>query len=494
MKAVMPWIPLAVLLSGAVAGVVIWLLSRFHAPRPGQRPLTDCGTANSFLLRDGFVIDHDADAAFADALGLTGWANLRQWLGPRFPDLPQDLAELEPRESRTYRAGTPGDTALVTISAVRRGRHRVTLDDPDVPPPVERHEAAQRMAQDRMFRKAFDAAPCAICILGPGAKMQWCNSRFDAFSQNDAARIVAASESSASAPENPMGLADPVTGQERYFDITLAPAGAFRVLYASEVTRLVEADAMRASFIQTLTKTFADLAAGLVVFDSRKQLVLFNPAMIDLTGLPAEFLSARPGVMEFFDQLRDKQVLPEPKNYATWRSQINDMIESAAGGHYSEDWTLPGGPTYRVTGRPHPDGAIAFLFEDISNEVTLSRRSRTQLEIRQAVLDRVADAIAVTGPNGMLVFCNQPFREILGFDPDRSFAETGFGDLVTLCRDRFPDTPFWNDVAEGAGRTLTEAELTAGPDGPVHGRVVPLSGGFAMLQLSPAHSESRVSV
>lgn len=69
----------------------------------------------------------------------------------------------------------------------------------------------------------------------------------------------------------------------------------------------------RKNFVQTLTKTFATLSIGLVIFDRNRQLMLFNPALIDLTTLPADFLSARPNLLTVFDKLRDNQIMPEPK-------------------------------------------------------------------------------------------------------------------------------------------------------------------------------------
>jgi hypothetical protein len=42
------------------------------------------------------------------------------------------------------------------------------------------------------------------------------------------------------------------------------------------------------------------------------------------------------------------------------------LEEEAASGLFEETWSLPGGQTYRVIGRPHPNGALAFMFEDIS--------------------------------------------------------------------------------------------------------------------------------
>ena len=45
------------------------------------------------------------------------------------------------------------------------------------------------------------------------------------------------------------------------------------------------------------------------------------------------------------------------------------MLSSAEDGLYQEIWSLPSNVTYKVTGRPHPDGAVAFFFEDISADV-----------------------------------------------------------------------------------------------------------------------------
>ena len=488
METVIAWLPVAVVLAGALAGGVIVLLGWLQ-PRPAATPAGPQVTpANSFLFKDGEIVDDDLGEG--PGANLSDWAGLRRWLGARFAGLPEDLPDLNPGETRDFAASTSGDAAFVTLRGVRKGGLRFTLTDPSALTAAERHDALCRLDRSGILQQTAHAAPCAICRLGADGRIEWHNAEFDSFAEPEINQIVSAAETGA---KPPIRLTETASGQARYFDLKVEQAGASQVIYASDVTNFVQADAMRSSFIQTLTKTFADLATGLAVFDRKQTLVLFNPAMIDLTGLPAEFLSARPGVMEFFDVLRDRQVLPEPKNYASWRAQIADMVRSAVDGHYCEAWSLPNGLTYRVTGRPHPDGAIAFLFEDISDEISLTRRSRSQMEVRQAVLDRMEDAVAVTGPNGLLVFCNHPFRQLLGFDPDRSFAETGLDDLLAIGRSRFPDDAFWARATKAAGRSRVAARLQNGPEGPVLARVEPLPGGFAMLRLSPVPSESAVS-
>ena len=69
--------------------------------------------------------------------------------------------------------------------------------------------------------------------------------------------------------------------------------------------------------------------------------MLFNPALIDVTTLPADFLSARPNLLTVFDKLRDNQIMSEPKNYATWRERLAILVAAVTEGTYTEIWIYP---------------------------------------------------------------------------------------------------------------------------------------------------------
>src|SRR6056300_594248 len=114
-------------------------------------------------------------------------------------------------------------------------------------------------------------------------------------------------------------------GQQFWFDVNFHEIDDRTVYYALDVTAVVKAEQAQRNFVQTLTKTFATLSIGLAIFDRNRQLVLFNPALVDLTTLPAEFLSARPNLLSVFDKLRDRHIMPEPKithrgakNWPSW--------------------------------------------------------------------------------------------------------------------------------------------------------------------------------
>jgi PAS domain-containing protein len=213
--------------------------------------------------------------------------------------------------------------------------------------------------------------------------------------------------------------------------------------------------------VQTLAKTFAQLSIGLAIFDRNRQLVLFNPALVDLTALPADFLSGRPTILSFFDRLRDNKMMPEPKNYNSWREQMGALVEAAASGQYQETWSLSSGSVYSVSGRPHPDGAVAFLFEDITAEITLTRRFRSDLELWQAVFDNLEDAIAVFSMTGVLIFSNSAYQALWGVDPENTFAQTSILDSIRAWQEQSKASPIWGDIRDFVSMQENRAEWWA---------------------------------
>lgn len=208
----------------------------------------------------------------------------------------------------------------------------------------------------------------------------------------------------------------PLPGRERplWYDVTTVRQSPGTLHFGADVGDLVLAESARLAFVQSLAKTFAHLSTGLAIFDRQRRLVLFNPAFVDLTGLPIDFLSGRPLVHSVLDRLREAEILPEPRDYVAWREEIAALEAAAAQGEYADTWALPGGRTYRVTGRPHPDGALAFLFEDISEEVGQTRRLRADLATACAVLDASGEAMAAFGPTNTLSLCNAAYAELWG--------------------------------------------------------------------------------
>jgi PAS domain-containing protein len=233
-----------------------------------------------------------------------------------------------------------------------------------------------------------------------------------------------------------------------WFDLVRMPSGEETLCYALAADKAVQAETALREFMQTLTKTFADLPIGLAIFDRSRALQMFNPALADLTTLPPEMLIARPTLNAFLDAMRARSMIPEPRDYRSWRKQLARLEEEASMGIFEETWSLPGGQTYRVIGRPHPNGALAFMFEDISNEMLRTRRYRADVELGQSVIDAVEDAVAVFSQGGQLVMSNHAYAQLWQHDPQVLLSEASISTLSAWWRDHAAPTLLWDDAAD----------------------------------------------
>lgn len=279
-------------------------------------------------------------------------------------------------------------------------------------------------------------------------------------------------------------------GEPSWYECRATDIGDETLYSAFNIDGTVLAEQQLREFMQTLTKTFSHLTTGLAIFDRNRRLALFNPALTDLTGLPVDFLAARPALYSFLDRLRDKRMIPEPKDYGSWRRQISELEAAAADGSYSETWSLPDNRTYRVTGRPHPGGAVAFLIEDISAEMSLTRRFRSELELGQAVIDALDEAIIVFAPSGNLSMVNQAYQDMWSTELGDTVDVPTVTEISRNWMSRTRATPVWGDIRDFVlherERSIWEDQV-AMPNGTTLGcRIMPLTGGSTMVSFREA--------
>ena len=279
-----------------------------------------------------------------------------------------------------------------------------------------------------------------------------------------------------------------------WFEVTSLKRGSDTIHFAVDATATVSAKEAQRDFVQTLTKTFAHLSVGLAIFDADRRLVLFNPALGDLSLLPASFLIARPTLFSFLDRLRDNRMIPEPKNYSSWRNQIAALESAAARGSYQETWSIPNGQTFRVTGKPHPNGAIAFLLEDISDEVSLTRKFRSQIDIGNAVIDNLEAAVCVFSPSGTMVMANTAYQSLWGSQMEGAINNRDFAEESSNWQDATTPSPVWVKLNEviNLGKTAVSWSGSVGLDSHVeiNCQYHPLPDGNHQVNFVLAHKEN----
>lgn len=504
---------LAVSLATAAAAVAAaaWIGARRAQAARARRALPENAASVAFLFEQELLRDA-TPAARALLEGARGegsdWARLSALLRHRFPRLDDALSDL-------------ADRGLVTLVAADDTRDRLSLEwvgalvrvsllpasglSERSGRAVEEQTLAAMEAEIATLRGVAEHAPVAIWKQDGDGTVVWANDAYFALAAEACGPEAAQSwpppglfpAVGAGTPGGAFGAAPVRTALRsedgsaaRWFECLAYPAGEHVLCYAVPIDDLVHAEEALREFVQTLSKTFAHLPIGLAVFDRARRLALFNPALTDLTGLEVEFLAARPTLFAFLDRLRDRRRLPEPRDYRSWRQRMADLEAAAAGGFVQEDWALPSGQTYRVTGRPHPDGAVAFLFEDISAEVSLTRRFRSEIELGQTVLDSLDEAIVVFSANGDAALSNAAYARLWGIDPAGTLAATGVIEATRHWQARTLPTPVWGDLRDfvaAQGERAEWYETVETTDGQrLDCRFTPLNGGATLVGFKPA--------
>ncbi|TYO90162.1 PAS-domain containing protein [Oceanicella actignis] len=466
-----PW-PWALAAAAAAASLLVALgrARRVRRRVPPALAKAAAEGAATFRLRDGRA--RALDAAARARLGWRGRLGLRRsaparalfaGLSPADPEnarpLERALDALEEggvafRQMLQDEAGrlwelaglTAGAGAYLTLRGAEGAARELIA--------LRREARALREERDRLAA-IIDGAPILMWRRDAEGRLIWANAPYRALAgaqdgtqdgAKDGAQVGALRELRSGDPraegqgafraEGRRSAFEPATGRRRWFDVRLAPQPDGSELgYGIDAAPIVDAEASLRRFVETLTGAFANLSVGLAIFDAERRLGLFNPAFADLMGLDPAWLASRPGLSDVLVRLRESRALPDQADFASWRRELMSLFDDPAAADYAEMWNLPGERAIRVVARPHPQGAVAFLFEDVTETARLERKYLTEVKRRRATMDRLDEAVAAFGPSGAAQFANPAFARVWGFRPGDEGAPARLSDVVARCRE-----------------------------------------------------------
>lgn len=340
----MPIIQTLLLFALCLAAAVLALLVFGWLQRRGRRAQAGfLGEAppDLVLLFDGqTLLDATANARALLAASRTGgspWQSFLAWAAPRYPgieDRLQDLAALGRIRMDSSDAGGP-----TLLAEWRGGIRRISLLDAHIDSRGTMIDTLTQRVLDAeldSLRELTDAIPLPIWREDAAGAVTWGNQGYLSLAM---ARLPESEVLSWPLPQlivardsGRTSVAMSGKAATRWFDCHVVPLPAGRLIFALPADAAVQAEQALGCFVQTLTMTFAHLPIGLAIFDRKRRLQLFNPALADLTGMSPAFLAARPTLFSLLDAMRSAGMLPEPRDYKAWRARLAALEKSAMDG------------------------------------------------------------------------------------------------------------------------------------------------------------------
>jgi len=235
-------------------------------------------------------------------------------------------------------------------------------------------------------------------------------------------------------------------GRRRAFRFVAEPLEGGGVgVWAQDATEVEETRETLRRHVEAHDETLNHITEAVAIFSQARRLSFHNAAFAELWGLEPAWLAERPTHSEILDRLRQRRRLPETADYAKWK--IAELARYETLGPQPDDlWTLPDGRTLRVVRQPHPLGGLLLLFSDMTGELKLKAQYNALIQVQQATLDKLSDAVSVFGSDGRLRLHNEAFASFWNVTPIELTAAGDFEGVVELCIPRLHDKAFWREL------------------------------------------------
>ncbi|MGH6967103.1 MAG: PAS-domain containing protein [Phenylobacterium sp.] len=289
-----------------------------------------------------------------------------------------------------------------------------------------------------------------------------------------------------------------VAGKRRAFHVTAQPLEGGGVgVWTEDVTDQEELRELLKRNVEAHDETLNHIADAVAVFDQSKRLMFHNTAFAELWGLEPAWLAEQPTHSEVLDRLRQRRRLPETVDYAKWKAAELDRYEQLAAGP-DEMWSLPAGRTLKVVRQPHPMGGLLLLFSDITDELNLTTQYNALIQVQQATLDKLSDAVTVFGSDGRLRLHNEAFGKFWAITPTQIEAAGDFEGVVELCVPKLHDMGFWRELKgrvadpDPQARAPTTGEVRTSDDRIVVYQSRPLPDGATLIAFTDVTDARRL--
>ncbi|HEY3950809.1 sensor histidine kinase [Phenylobacterium sp.] len=237
-----------------------------------------------------------------------------------------------------------------------------------------------------------------------------------------------------------------VAGKRRAFHIAAQPLEGGGVgVWTEDVSEQEDLRELLKRNVEAHDETLNHIDEAVAVFDKAKKLMFHNVAFAELWGLEPAWLAEQPSHSEVLDRLRQRRRLPETADYAKWKAGELDRYERLAAGP-DDMWSLPDARTLKVVRQPHPMGGLLLLFSDITDELKLKAQYNALIQVQQATLDKLSDAVVVFGSDGRLRLHNEAFCAFWNVTPPQLESAGDFEGVVELCIPKLHDRGFWAEL------------------------------------------------
>lgn len=320
--------------------------------------------------------------------------------------------------------------------------------------------AADLSQKETELRTALNALPFPVWTRDQDLNISWCNKFYATIVDDTTAAVIAdqkeipitganradatqrvlAQRALAKLAPQSMRSHVIVDGQRRYFDIVEIPLPQEKrgIGFAVDITKEEEWALSFERLTASQRESMEQLRTAISMFDADMRLEFYNAAYEQMTGMPVQFLDAKPKMVEIIDKLREFRKLPELVDYKQYKQQWLNRFTSLIEPHEEMKY-LPDGSVVRMIVVPRPMGGLIVTEEDVTSRLQLETSYNTLIAVQQETMDNLSEGIAVFGEDGRLRLSNQAFARMWKIPEEELSASTHISRVLERAQAFFDD-------------------------------------------------------
>lgn len=360
------------------------------------------------------------------------------------------------------------------------------------------------------FRAVLDVLPIPVWLRDKTLSLIWGNRAFAAAAGSADAEFAAGLQTALDRSERDLAATARAEGrtteakrfaimggQRRALAFTHTPIEDGRIVgSAIDVTDVSNAEAKLQQHVDANADTLDKLATAVAIFGRDHKLNFYNRAFLRLWNLQDSWLDAHPTAGEILDRLREARRLPEQRDYQAWKRHWLSMFDAPSEQHPEDLWHLPDGKTLRIVPQPHPFGGLTFVFEDVTEKLSLESSYNQLIKVQSATLDTLQEAVAVFGPDGRMKLHNAAFQRVWDAEPAELSGEPHVSRIAQDCVRRFGDEGEWQKlvaaISSGSARQRDWGEIERNDDSILSVSLAPLPDGATLVTFADVTDRFRI--
>lgn len=222
-----------------------------------------------------------------------------------------------------------------------------------------------------------------------------------------------------------------INGERRFVEMGVVPYGVKGSTgYLLDLHALDLAQKEQKLLIDSQKEMFEHLSTAVAIYGQDTKLVFFNRAYVNCFQLEEQWLLTQPTLGEVLEDLRSRRKIPEVSDFLAHKKNrlalfytLDQPLQEVS--HY------PDGRMLRMMIVPYKLGGLMYLFDDMSESLTLESRYNTLIAVQNETIDNLFEGILVFGADHKLQIMNASFCKMMCLSQKETFLGQSLKECLT---------------------------------------------------------------